>query len=216
MSAAHLTFARRNALLEFLFKTMCAWSVLVIIACPSTGLAESGGGRKAETTAGEEGGAASGAIVRRDVARVKPAYLGSPIAVQRKEFLFGDRRPVRKDMTLERDRNWPGSQSLGDGEAGEDSVSAWINSDGDFFARGWVEHRGLRCATYKLGIRFGIGNPACSQVQWVTETRYLSSHSQCNNAPIQHRGGGNDPKIKAQFAGINCAERAVLCRGNCR
>jgi hypothetical protein len=33
-----------------------------------------------------------------------------------------------------------------------------------------VAHNRLRCATYETGIRLGKGNPACTQVEWLTES----------------------------------------------
>src|SRR5437899_1186813 len=41
-----------------------------------------------------------------------------------------------------------------DFRAGESS--AWVNNTGDFHLHGWIPHRGLLCATYSMGVRFGI------------------------------------------------------------
>src|SRR5262245_8963302 len=44
-----------------------------------------------------------------------------------------------------------------DFRAGEST--AWLNDKGDFHVHGWIPHRGLLCATYRVGVRFGIGSP---------------------------------------------------------
>lgn len=94
--------------------------------------------------------------------------------------------------------------------------TAWLNADGDFHLHGWVRHRSLLCATYKMGVRFGIGAPGCLNVEWISEPFYVTSQFQCNGARVEHDGGGSAPEIGAQIAKITCAERVVRCSGSCK
>ena len=98
----------------------------------------------------------------------------------------------------------------------EGESRAWLNRDGDLQTRGWVLHRGLLCATYRMGLRFGTGNPACQNVTWLTEPIYLTSQLQCNSARVSHLGSNNLPELAAQLDRITCAERVIHCTGNCR
>ncbi len=56
-----------------------------------------------------------------------------------------------------------------------DDSHAWINDDGDFQVSGWIKHTGLRCATYSMGVRFGVGAPGCLNVEWITEPLFVTS-----------------------------------------
>jgi hypothetical protein len=94
--------------------------------------------------------------------------------------------------------------------------TAWLNADGDFHLHGWVRHRSLLCATYKMGVRFGIGAPGCLNVEWISEPFYVTSQFQCNGARVEHDGGGGAPEIGAQIAKVTCAERVVRCSGSCK
>jgi len=94
--------------------------------------------------------------------------------------------------------------------------TAWLNADGDFHLHGWVPHRGLLCATYQMGVRFGIGAPSCLNVEWITDPVYVTSQFQCNGARVEHDGGGGSPDIGAQIAKITCAERVIRCSGSCK
>ena len=98
--------------------------------------------------------------------------------------------------------------------AGEST--AWLNADGDFHLRGWVPHRGLLCATYRMGVRFGIGAPGCLNVEWISDPLYVTSQFQCNGARVEHDGGDGAPDIGAQIAKITCAERVIRCSGSCK
>jgi hypothetical protein len=93
---------------------------------------------------------------------------------------------------------------------------AWLNEDGDFQVHGWITHRSLRCATYRMGVRFGAGSPACLNVQWLTEPVFVTSQLQCNSARANHRGGDTLPAMGARLERITCAERVIRCTGNCR
>ena len=93
---------------------------------------------------------------------------------------------------------------------------AWINDDGDFQVSGWIKHSGLLCATYRMGVRFGVGSPGCLNVEWITEPLFVTHESQCNDARVQHAGGGNDAELGKRLATITCVERVVRCTGNCK
>jgi len=92
-----------------------------------------------------------------------------------------------------------------------DDASAWLRSNGDWYIKGEVQHTRLRCATYQLGMRFGHGNPACVNVKWLTEPRYVTSKKQCNAAIVPHEGGDNDPALASEFENITCAVRLIRC-----
>ncbi len=93
---------------------------------------------------------------------------------------------------------------------------AWINDDGDFQVSGWIKHSGLRCATYRMGMRFGAGSPGCLNVKWITEPLYVTTELQCNDARIEHSGGDTDAGLGEGLATISCAERVIRCTGNCK
>ena len=97
-----------------------------------------------------------------------------------------------------------------------DETRAWLNGAGDFQVTGWVKHAGLLCATYRTGLRFGIGAPGCLNVNWVTEPYFVTSEFQCNGARVQHAGGDTVPEVGEQVGRISCAERVVTCSGNCK
>ncbi len=94
--------------------------------------------------------------------------------------------------------------------------TAWMNAGGDFHLHGWVKHRSLLCATYQMGIRFGVGSPGCLNVDWITDPIYVTSQYQCNGARVEHGGGDTSPDIGSQITKITCAERVIRCSGSCR
>ena len=94
--------------------------------------------------------------------------------------------------------------------------TAWLNAHGDFLWHGWVSHRALLCATYQMGVRFGIGAPGCLNVEWISDPVYVTSQIQCNGARVEHDGGGGAPDIGARIAKITCAERVIRCSGSCK
>lgn len=96
-------------------------------------------------------------------------------------------------------------------------TTAWLKRNGEWHIEGNVAHRGLQCATYELGMRFGVGKPDCDNVQWVSETRYITSQAQCNNAEMPHAGTEvDDTALAGHFDAITCAERVIRCTGNCK
>jgi hypothetical protein len=94
--------------------------------------------------------------------------------------------------------------------------TAWLNNTGDFHLHGWIAHRGLLCATYSMGLRFGIGSPGCLNVEWLSEPVFVTSQYQCNGARVEHGGGATLPEIGSKITTISCAERVVRCSGSCK
>jgi len=92
----------------------------------------------------------------------------------------------------------------------------WLRRSGEWHVEGDVSHRGLVCGDYQTGMRFGIGSPGCTNVEWIGEVRYVTSRKQCNDASLRHVGGDTQPELAARFDQITCAERAVRCNGNCQ
>lgn len=93
---------------------------------------------------------------------------------------------------------------------------AWINDGGDFQVSGWIKHSGLWCATYRMGVRFGVGSPGCLNVDWITGPMFVTTELQCNDARVEHSGGDTDAGLGNNIAIITCAERVVRCTGSCR
>lgn len=92
----------------------------------------------------------------------------------------------------------------------------WLDSTGTWNVTGDVTHRGLLCATYEVGVRFGAGAPGCNDVAWLAPVRYVTAERQCNNATLRHSGGDQQPELTRDFKRITCAERVIRCTGNCK
>ncbi|WP_455219030.1 hypothetical protein [Kaarinaea lacus] len=45
-----------------------------------------------------------------------------------------------------------------------DNATAWLRQNGDFGIEAEIKHAWLLCGDYQVGIRFGIGSPACTNV----------------------------------------------------
>jgi hypothetical protein len=87
---------------------------------------------------------------------------------------------------------------------------------GELYVETWVQHRGLLCATYEVGVRFGHGDPGCANVQWLGPARYVTSRVQCNNAIVEHVGVDTEFQLRADFDQITCAQRMIRCvSGSC-
>jgi hypothetical protein len=95
-------------------------------------------------------------------------------------------------------------------------VKVWLRENGNWHIEGPVPHQGLLCATRTLSVRFGIGNPGCTKVHWLSEFDDGSSVKQCNNATAWHNGGGFLSALQPDYTRITCAERAIQCSGNCK
>jgi hypothetical protein len=99
---------------------------------------------------------------------------------------------------------------------GRNRGSGWLARNGEMLIDTWVQHRGLFCAEYEVGLRFGVGLPGCTGVRWVSGVRWLARRDQCNNAIVNQIGGDTDETLAAAFETITCAERIVQCSGrNC-
>jgi hypothetical protein len=98
----------------------------------------------------------------------------------------------------------------------DNQVTAWLLPNGEWHVQGYVSHLGLLCGTYQVGLRFGAGNPGCSEVEWLTEPSYVTRELQCNNGRVIHSGGDQQPVLAEKYTRISCAERLILCSGNCK
>jgi hypothetical protein len=94
--------------------------------------------------------------------------------------------------------------------------TAWLKRGGEWHIEGPVRHRGMLCGTYEAGMRFGVGKPDCTDVQWVSGVRYVTSQYQCNNVEMTHSGTEIDESLIGQFDAITCAEQVIRCTGNCK
>ena len=95
-------------------------------------------------------------------------------------------------------------------------IRVWLKDSGTWHIEGPVSHQGLLCATRQLGVRFGVGQPACTNMRWLSEFEFTDGQKQCNSATTWHTGGGELPALKSEFGRINCAERVIQCSGNCK
>lgn len=99
---------------------------------------------------------------------------------------------------------------------GFDGATAWVRENGDFQVDAEIKHQWLLCGTYEVGIRFGIGNPSCTNVSWISEPHYVSRRKQCNNAWMAHTGNGNDAEVPGDFVQLSCAQLLIKCTGKCK
>ena len=99
---------------------------------------------------------------------------------------------------------------------GRNRGEAWLARTGELYVDIWVQHNGLLCSTYEVGVRFGHGNPGCSGVQWLSPAKYVTSLRQCNNAVVQHSGTDTDDILAPRFSEVTCAERMIRCVSGCR
>ena len=97
-----------------------------------------------------------------------------------------------------------------------DNATAWLRQNGDFAIEAEIRHGWLLCGDYQVGIRFGIGSPACTNVSWVTDPHYVSKRKQCNNAWMVHSGSATEVGINADFPQITCAQMLIKCTGKCK
>jgi len=96
------------------------------------------------------------------------------------------------------------------------SGKASLSPKGEWSIEAQVYHRGLLCAEYSVGLRFGIGRPGCNNVAWLTDVTYATALRQCNNAMLFHSGGDVQPELAGSYAQITCAERVIRCTGICQ
>jgi hypothetical protein len=96
------------------------------------------------------------------------------------------------------------------------NFTGWLKRDGTWHIEGMVTHRGLMCGTYEVGMRFGVGAPDCTDVRWVSDVRYVTAQSQCNDAMMQHAGTEVDAPLSGNFDAVTCGEAVIRCSGNCK
>jgi hypothetical protein len=106
-------------------------------------------------------------------------------------------KPTRKDFRL------------GDG-------AIWVRNGGEWRVEAQVSHPFLLCGTYRVGVHFGIRNPGCTNVQWLTDLDYVTGEIHCNQATRLHVGGDTTEGLRQRFAEISCTERTIKCTGRCR
>lgn len=94
--------------------------------------------------------------------------------------------------------------------------TGWLKRDGTWHIEGPVRHKGLLCGTYEVGMRFGVGERECTDVQWISGVSFVTSEYQCNDAERPHSGTEIDESLAGQFDGITCAERVIRCSGTCK
>lgn len=92
----------------------------------------------------------------------------------------------------------------------------FLLGDGSWQVSSPVTHNALRCGTYEVGVRFGTGNPGCTDVRWLSEPVFLGPRRQCNAATVIHSGGETSSQLGSQLPSITCVERIVRCVGTCR
>ena len=90
-----------------------------------------------------------------------------------------------------------------------------LTASGDWKVDAWVQHAGLLCATYRVGVQFGIGTQGCQGVNWLEQPVFVTRQKQCNNTTVHHTGFGATPQLADQFNAISCARRIVRCSGKC-
>ena len=91
----------------------------------------------------------------------------------------------------------------------------YLLGDGTWQVESKVVHPRLVCATYQVGLRFGVGNPGCTDVRWLSDVSYVTRERHCNQAEVVHSGGQTEPRLGAALRNITCVERVVRCTGNC-
>jgi hypothetical protein len=106
------------------------------------------------------------------------------------------------------------------GTAGEREFTAGssrgaLDAAGNWRLRAEISHPRIRCATYQVGMRFGVGDAACETVDWQTGPTLLPSRTQCNNATLIHSGEGLLDLPSNQIRALNCVRVSVQCSGTC-
>ena len=94
-------------------------------------------------------------------------------------------------------------------------TQGWIQQTGAWHISSTVVHTRLRCATYKTGIQLGKGNPACSNVEWLTNVDYGTKRTHCNSATLVHTGGGEFANMTDLFEASTCVRVVIRCGGVC-
>jgi hypothetical protein len=90
-----------------------------------------------------------------------------------------------------------------------------LDATGNWQVRGEIEHPRLRCATYRMSLRFGIGEGGCNAVEWLTPAVSLPSRKQCNNATLIHSGNGLVELSQERLDALSCVRVTLQCSGGC-
>ena len=94
-------------------------------------------------------------------------------------------------------------------------TKGWIQQTGAWNISSAVVHTRLRCATYETGIQLGKGNPACTNVEWLTNVDYGTRRTHCNSATLVHTGGGEFANMANLFEASTCVLVVIRCEGVC-
>ena len=94
-------------------------------------------------------------------------------------------------------------------------IQGWVDDTGAWHISSEVQHSRLRCATYETGIQLGRGNPACSEVEWLTGIEYATRMLHCNSAARVHTGDGDFSSVAHRLEEVTCVRFVVRCEGAC-
>lgn len=94
-------------------------------------------------------------------------------------------------------------------------MQGWLDETGYWHIESEIHHGRLRCATYAAGLQFGKGNPACSDVEWLTGVDYATRLRHCNSATRLHAGGGMFAATTNRLEAVSCVRIVVHCEGVC-
>ena len=94
-------------------------------------------------------------------------------------------------------------------------IQGWLDETGAWNIEAEVHHGRIRCGTYETGIQLGRGNPACSDVQWLTGVEFVARQRQCNSATRLHRGSGRFSEAASRLESVSCVRLVVRCEGTC-
>lgn len=97
----------------------------------------------------------------------------------------------------------------------ENNIKGWLRESGDWYLEATIQHKSFLCGDYKVGVRFGRGNPSCVDVEWLTEIQYATHEKQCNNVTMNHSGYQTNKALVSHFNSITCAKIEIKCEGSC-
>lgn len=127
----------------------------------------------------------------------------------------GEPRVIRQaDLRLLPTATEPDVRAFTDGSI-RGSLDVAGDAAGDWRVRGQIDHPRLRCATYRMSLRFGSGDGACETVDWLTPALPLPGRKQCNNATLIHSGDGSVDITPDRLGALNCVRVTLQCTGAC-
>ena len=146
--------------------------------------------------------------------------LASCTAADHKETASDENRPDTHRIvnTLDIPLNLPskpGTEQPLTREFSRRGARGWIQQTGAWHISSAVVHTRLRCATYETGIQLGKGNPACTNVEWLTNVDYGTRRTHCNSATLVHTGGGGFANMADIFETSTCVRVVIRCEGIC-